>query len=34
MSLSAGLYNEYDSDVDPGIKHNDLKIYAGLTFDF
>jgi hypothetical protein len=34
LSLSAGLRNEYQSDVDPGIKHNDLYIFAGLTLDF
>ncbi|MHC5001843.1 MAG: DUF481 domain-containing protein [Planctomycetota bacterium] len=34
MSISAGLYNEYNSEVDPDVKHNDLKVYAGLTFDF
>ena len=34
MSISAGLYNEYYSQTDPGIKHNDLKVYAGVTFDF
>ncbi len=34
LSLSAGLHNEYQSAVDPGIKHNDLYVFAGLTLDF
>jgi len=34
LNLSAGLRNEYQSQVDPGIEHNDLYIFAGLTLDF
>jgi hypothetical protein len=34
MSLLAGISNEYESKVDPGIKHSDTRIYVGLNFDF
>jgi len=34
VALSAGLQHEYQSQVDPGTKHNDLRLYAGLQFDF
>lgn len=34
LSLSAGLLHEYQSQVDSGKKRNDLKIFAGLSFDF
>ena len=34
MSLTAGLLHEYESEVDPGFEHYDLKIFFGLTFDF
>ena len=34
LSLTVGLLNEYDSDVDPGIEHNDFKLFGGLAFDF
>jgi hypothetical protein len=34
MSLSVGLRNEYQSEVDPGVEHNDLYLFAGLGFDF
>ncbi|NOG54032.1 MAG: DUF481 domain-containing protein [Planctomycetes bacterium] len=34
LSLNFGLLNEYQSKVDAGIKHNDLKVYGGLGFDF
>lgn len=34
LTLNFGLLNEYQSKVDPGIKHDDLKIYGGLGFDF
>lgn len=34
MSLTAGLAHEYQSKVDPGIENNDLRIFAGLQFDF
>jgi putative salt-induced outer membrane protein YdiY len=34
MQLTASLENEYQSLVDPGNKHNDLRIRVGLRFDF
>lgn len=34
MSFAAGLRNEYQSMVEPGIQHNDLYVFAGLQFDF
>lgn len=34
LSLKFGLENEYESDVEPGTKHNDLKYYGALVFDF
>lgn len=34
LSLSFGVHNEYQSRVDPGVKHNDLKIVAGLVIEF
>ena len=34
LSLKFGLENEYESDVDTGTKHNDLKYYGALVFDF
>jgi putative salt-induced outer membrane protein YdiY len=34
MSFTIGLRDEYQSEVDPGSKHNDLRITAGLQFDF
>lgn len=34
MSVTAGLFHEYQSDVDPSVDKNDLKIFAGLKFDF
>ncbi|UCD76675.1 MAG: DUF481 domain-containing protein [Phycisphaerales bacterium] len=34
MSLTAGLEHEYQSKVDPGVDENDLRIFAGLMFDF
>ena len=34
MSLTAGVFHEYQSDVDPGIDKSDVKIFAGLQFDF
>lgn len=34
LSLKFGLENEYESDVDAGTKHNDLKYYGALVFDF
>lgn len=34
LSLTAGVFCEYDSEVDPGQKHYDLRVYAGLQLDF
>ncbi len=34
LSLKAGVADEYQSLVAPGIKHNDLRAFAGLQFDF
>ncbi len=34
LALNAGIDNEYESQTDPGIKNNDLRFYAGLTFQF
>lgn len=34
LSLTAGLYHEYQGRVDPGRDHNDLKVYAGVQLDF
>ncbi len=34
MSFVFGLLDEYQSKVDAGTKHNDLRIYGGLGFDF
>lgn len=34
MKFSLGLLNEYQSQVDPGVKHNDLKVFGALVFDF
>lgn len=34
LALSAGIDNEYESQTNPGVKHNDLKFYTGLTFQF
>jgi putative salt-induced outer membrane protein len=34
LAFKLGLENEYESEVDPGIKHNDLKIFGALVFDF
>ncbi|MFG0330841.1 MAG: YdiY family protein [Phycisphaerales bacterium] len=34
MSLTLGAYHEYQSQVDPGVEENDLKIYGGLSFNF
>jgi len=34
ISLTAGLRHEYQSGVDPEIKHNDLQVFAGLKLDF
>lgn len=34
MSLRVGLHHEYESTTDAGIDHNDLRLTAGLQFDF
>ena len=34
LSLTAGLQHEYQSNVDPGRKHNDFRFLAGLQLDF
>ncbi|MCC6682977.1 MAG: DUF481 domain-containing protein [Phycisphaeraceae bacterium] len=34
LSLKLGLENEYESQVEDGIKHNDFKYFAALVFDF
>lgn len=34
LSLTAGLQHEYQSQVDPGRKHNDLRVYAGVDWEF
>ncbi len=34
LDLNAGLLHEYQSDVDPGIDESDLRLYAGVGFDF
>lgn len=34
LSLTAGLAHEYQSQVDAGRKHNDLKVFAGIAMEF
>jgi hypothetical protein len=34
LSLNAGVENEYQSDVAPGRKNNDLKYYTSVGLDF
>jgi len=34
MSLTAGLEHEYESQVDAGIDNHDLRVFAGMAFDF
>ena len=34
MNLTAGLAHEYQSQVDPGRKRNDLRVYAGISMEF
>jgi len=34
MSLTLGVEDEYQSKVDPGTEHNDLKVFGGLRFSF
>ncbi len=34
MNLIVGLRHEYQSQSDPGVKPNDLRVFVGLQFDF
>jgi putative salt-induced outer membrane protein YdiY len=34
ISIKLGVHDEYQSDVDPGFEHNDLKYFASLTIAF
>ncbi len=34
VSLNVGLFQEYQSDVDPGRENNDLRIFGGFAIDF
>lgn len=34
LSLKFGIKHEHESDVDPGVKRNDLKYYGALSVDF
>lgn len=34
LNLSAGIEHEHESDVDPGVKRDDIRFFAGLTFAF
>ena len=34
MSLTAGLFHEYQSDVPSDVDKNDVKLFVGLKFDF
>lgn len=34
MNLMAGLFHEYQSQIDPGFKHYNLNVFAGLRFEF
>lgn len=34
LSFSINLLHEYESEVDPGVENSDLKLFAGLTYDF
>ncbi len=34
LSLNVGLEHEYQSEVDPGKKHSDIRMYSGLQLDF
>lgn len=34
LSLTAGLQHEYQSAVDPGREHDDLRLFAGLQLEF
>ena len=34
LSLTVGMLDEYESNIGPGTKHNDFKLFGGVTFDF
>ena len=34
LSLTAGLAHEYQSQIDPGRQHNDLRLFAGVDWAF
>ena len=34
VSLKVGVENEYQSQVDPDVKHNDFRLYSALVFKF
>lgn len=34
VSLKVGVENEYQSQVDDGVKHNDFRLYSALVFKF
>lgn len=34
LAVTAGVTHEYQSVIDPGKDHNDLRVYTGLQFDF
>ena len=34
MSLTAGVFHEYQSDAAPDVDKNDIKVYIGLKFEF
>lgn len=34
ISLKVGVENEYQSQVDPGVKHNDFRLYSAIVFKF
>lgn len=34
VSLKVGVENEYQSQVDPGVKHNDFRLYSAIVFKF
>ncbi len=34
LSVTAGATHEYQSEIDPGKDHNDLRFFTGLQFDF
>ena len=34
VTLNAGYFYEYQSEVDPGIEHNDLQFFISMGIDF